>query len=431
MALIVINQTLDECRLAHLKDGVVQTILVERADERSRVGDIHWGKVVRVVPNLGAFLDIGDPVAAFLPNATPAPGTYFMVQIIKDAHAKKPVTLSDTIRLVSAYAVYLPAKDTISASTKINDTQKNELITLAQKTGIKGGVIIRTKAQDNKDKLIDNLIKLQQTWQTLTSSKKSPRLLLAEPCLPLRFVRDFTGTLPKVVADDPTVYNTLLSAGVPAHYHTGGPIFEHYGAETALNAALAKQVSLVSGGYLIVEITETLTLIDVNAGVARPATANSEAVSAIAHLLKLCHIGGVVAVDFISTKSSSERKQLISDIERLLSDKGVIYYNAKLDLLHLVSRRKCQSLQERLCTPCPNCLGAGYTKSVATCFYALVRALIVHKNRYPKVASICVNAHADVISVLESRRLEVQALLGCTLTCQINANYHLGQWAMS
>lgn len=431
MALIVINQTLDECRLAHLKDGVVQTILVERADERSRVGDIHWGKVVRVVPNLGAFLDIGDPVPAFLPNVAPAPGTYLMVQIIKDAHAKKPVTLSATIRLVSAYAVYLPAKDTISASTKINDTQKNELITLAQKTGIKGGIIIRTKAKDNKDKLADSIILLHQTWQTLSNSKKSPRLLLAEPCLPLRFVRDFADTLSQVVVDDPTTHKALLSAGISAHYHTGDPIFDHYGAETVLNSALAKEIRLVSGGYLIVEITETLTLIDVNAGIAHPASANSEAVPAIAHLLKLCHIGGVVAVDFISTKSSSERKQLISDIERLLSDKGVIYYNAKLDLLHLVSRRKCQSLQERLCTPCPNCLGAGYTKSVATCFYALVRALIVHKNRYPKVASICVNAHADVISVLESRRLEVQALLDCALTYQVNADYHLGQWAMS
>lgn len=437
--LIVINQTLSECRLAHIKDDVVQQILVEQSNTYSRVGDIHWGKVVRVVQVLGAFLDIGDQTPAFLPNAAPVLGAYLMVQITKDAYAQKPVTLSTSIRLVSAYVVYLPTKNkgAITISTKIkDDTQKNTLTALIKDTcqafGVTGGVIARTSAKDNEDKVGDSLIKLHQTWQQLVNSKKSPRLLLAEPCLPLRFVRDFTGTPPKIVVDDKAIYALLQTADMPVSYHAGGSIFAHYGAETALDAALARRISLPSGGYLTVELAETLTLIDVNAGVAHSATTNSEAVPAIAHLLKLCNIGGVVAVDFVSTKNSDERQQLLLDIERLLGGKGVqIHYNTKLDLLHLVGRRKRQSLQDQLCTPCPVCLGAGYTKSVSTYFYELVRALIAHKRRHPTTDNICVKAHADVIAILEERRCDVEVLLDCTLIWQVNVSYRLGQWAIS
>lgn len=418
---ILISQDVFGCKVAVLENNEVCEILHENS---SMVGSIYLGVVVRVVSTLGvAFVDIGEKRTAFLSYKTNLPyqGERLIVQVIKDPYDSKGATVSTNIRLSSRYLVYLPQDDFVTASTKLAKNDKTHLTatieTIIAKHNIDGGFIVRHHAKDlNSDELLTNIQALHSLWKQILSQKsKFPASLYTAPSLPYRMVMDMK-TGDTVLIDNPSLFQALnhfalsmtpsLMASI-CQYSKEAHLFQQYGVYDAQNQALNRTVSLPSGGSLVIDECEAMTVIDVNTGAFtgnNPSKnvilqTNLEAAYSIVRQLRLRNIGGIILIDFINMKKEVDYKNLISTFKQELNKdpKTKFIGTTQLGLVELTRERSELSMSKKLCTPCPTCNGVGFVRG-----YELLLSQLVHEltKKIKLFQSITIKTSSNFIAYL-------------------------------
>lgn len=294
MKTIIGNVMPEETRMAILEDGRLRDFAVERNDDMHIVNHIYKGTIQNILPSLqAAFVNIGRHKNAFIymgdmfPRAASKEeiqqmhlsiGQSVLVQVIKDEQGMKGPKVTTNVSLAGRYAVLMPTVDYIGVSKKIRDEEeRNRLRRIVSEIKPAGmGLIIRTVAKGvSREELLGDLKYLLETWDSICQRYKlarKPTLLYREADLVMRMIRDhFTADVKQVVVDSREAYERICQVFPdPAwrsrvrFYEGAAPIFEHYGVEDSLKGLMSRIVPLPSGGNLVIDHTEALTVIDVN-----------------------------------------------------------------------------------------------------------------------------------------------------------------------
>ncbi|MBA3301534.1 MAG: Rne/Rng family ribonuclease, partial [Thermoleophilaceae bacterium] len=351
-------------------DWRVAEIYIERRGSRSIVGNIYKGKVDNVLPGLeAAFVDVGLDKNGFLhvddivmPGVQVQrrgrggkgqsitellkPGQEIMVQVVKDPLKTKGARLSMQISIAGRYLVYTPDGEGVGVSRRLEDKERERLKRQAAKIDLKGGgAIVRTAASGAKredfEREIKYLHKLHEVLGQRVQETSAPAMVFQEADLSVRVVRDiFSEHFEQAIVDDPKQFQRLESffeRTAPElverveRYEGDKPLFEKYGVEEAIQSTLRRRVDLPSGGYLMIDYTEALTVIDINSGsyTGRGKSArledtitktNLEAADEVVRQLRLRDIGGIIVIDFIDMSRARNRDAVLKVLRKSLDE---------------------------------------------------------------------------------------------------------------
>lgn len=353
-------------------------------------------------------------------------GQEILVQVSKDAMGTKGPRVTTYVSLPGRYLVYMPTVNHIGISRRIGGSEEKgrlkEMLHRLRKPGT--GYIIRTVSEGTtEEEFKSDMEFLDLLWQSMLKKKEkivAPALLHIDLDLIFRTVRDlFTKKVDRLVIDSKEEYERIkdyaqmylqeLSTRVEL-YTKEEPIFDAFEIETEISRALSRKVWLKSGGYLVIDRTEALTVIDVNTGryVGKKDLeetifkTNLEALKEIAYQLRLRNIGGIIIIDFIDMEKEKNREKVFQSLQEAMSkDKARINILkiSELGLIELSRERTRDDLQRTLCEPCHYCEGRSYTRSAATICYEIFRE-IRRVGASPKEKKIIINANPEVANLL-------------------------------
>ncbi len=386
---------------AVLSDERVDELIV--AQGRYQIGDVYLGTVENVLPGIdAAFVNIGESEKNGFIHVTDLgplrlrkgsagitellePRQKVLVQVMKEPTGTKGPRLTGNLALPGRYLVLQPHGLGVNISRRISaEAERNRLRALGVLIKPPGaGLLIRTEAEGiSEELLIDDLEALLRQWEAIQQAAETavpPVLLNRDEDFIHRILRDHMGPdLARVVVDDPAAVSRVGSflgaehgnVVVEAHDEST-ELLEHYKINSAIRDALKPRVDLPSGGYVIIEPTEALTVIDVNSGsFTRSANAretvlwtNVEAAIEIARQLKLRNIGGVIIIDFIDMDSRRDQLQLLEHFTTATRDDSArpqIAQLTELGLVELTRKRQGQNIYELFARACPSCAGLGH-----------------------------------------------------------------------
>ncbi|MBC6477388.1 MAG: Rne/Rng family ribonuclease [Hormoscilla sp. GM7CHS1pb] len=373
-----------------------------------QVSDIYLGVVENVLPGIdAAFVNIGDAERNGFIHVTDLgplrlrrtsgaitellmPQQKVLVQVMKEPTGNKGPRLTGNITLPGRYLVLMPYGRGVNLSRRIvSENERNRLRALAILIKPAGmGLLVRTEAEGMAEEAImDDLEFLQKQWETIqleASSTKPPALLNRDDDFIQRVLRDmYSSDVNRIVVDSQTAVKrvkqqVMMWNGGKApqgilvdHHRERANILEYFRVNAAIREALKPRVDLPSGGYIIIEPTEALTVIDVNSGsFTKSSTAretvlwtNCEAATEIARQLRLRNIAGVIVVDFIDMDSRRDQLQVLEHFNKVLSaDKArpQIAQLSELGLVELTRKRQGQNIYEIFGQTCPSCNGLGH-----------------------------------------------------------------------
>lgn len=329
-------------------------------------------------------------------------GQDIVVQIAKEPMGTKGARLTCHISLPGRHVVLMPTVDHVGVSRKIESSEeRRRLRGIVDELRAPGmGIIVRTVAAEQTNEQLTNEINyLLNLWASIkqkAESQKAPYCLYEDLNVILKTVRDFfTDDIHRLVVDSPRVHSYIIEFAEQFAPHlvnrvvryTGkDPIFDAYGIEAEITRALNRKVWLKSGGYLIIDQTEALTVIDVNTGKFTGkknleetiVKTNLEAVREVAYQLRLRNAGGIIIIDLIDMEKSQHREKVYRALEdSLKKDKAKtnILRISELGLIQMTRKRTRESLNHVLCEPCPYCNGKGFTKNLRTVCYDIFREL--------------------------------------------------------
>ena len=443
-------------------DWRVAELYIERKGSRSIVGNVYKGKVDNVLPGLeAAFVDIGLDKNGFLhaddvvfPGVEVArrgrggrgggkgkritellkPGQEILVQAIKDPLKTKGPRLSMQLSIAGRYLVYVPQGEGVGVSRRLEDKERDRVRRAAQKIDHgEGGVIVRTAAQgatrEDFEREIKYLHKLHDVLQQRGKDTAAPAMVFQEADLSVRVARDiFSGEFERAIVDDPGQYHRLesffnrtapeLLERLESYDDKDEPLFEKYGVEDAIQSVLKRRVDLPSGGYLIIDYAEAMTVIDVNSGsfTGRGKGAkledtitrtNLEAADEVVRQLRLRDIGGIIVIDFIDMARGRNKDAVLKVLRKSLDEdrtKTYVVEISPLGLVEMTRQNVTDGVREIMTKPCPVCEGEGVVLSEETVAIEVDRSLrdlvadgskapafLIRVN--PKVASILVGGH--------------------------------------
>ena len=376
---------------------------VTRHDDRSLVGSIYLGKVQNVLPGMEAsFVDIGEArngvlyagevgIAGDEGDEVPRietvlkPGQPILVQVTKDPMRSKGARLSALVSLAGRHLVLVPNAGTLGVSRRLRDDERTRLRDIAQELRpSEHGLIVRTAAegasQTDLERDLERLIDSWNSIQKKAESSKAPALIYSEPELELRVIRDlFNRDVTRCVVDDPRLQSTLrdyIRKTTPdldhrlELYEGKLPIFEEFRVLEQIRKSLDRRVWLPSGGHIVIDRTEAMTVIDVNTGkfvgksnleetVFRT---NKEAAVEVARQLRLRDIGGIIVVDFIDMEIAENREGLVRLFrDELAKDRTrtQVFDMSQLGLVQLTRKNVSAGIVEAFSDPCPHCEGRG------------------------------------------------------------------------
>lgn len=433
---ILINETSNEIRLAITEDSKLTEFFVESPDQERNVGDIYLGKVWKVMSGIrAAFINLGFPQDAFLhfsdintddPSSSPLldedsdieddeeedsepaqkqstteskiklnpanleRGQDIIVQITKEPVGKKGVRVTSKISLPGRYLVLIPFGKRTGISKKIyNPREKYRLRKIVRSMIPKGfGIIIRTVAMNQDEKLIrDDLNSLITEWNAIEAklkTAKSPALLYKDATTTSSVMRDILKEdVSRVVVDSKKLHKEIknyfdrTSPGFSERlelYTSNQPLFDAYNVERQLNDSLNKKVWVKGAGYIVIETTEAMTVIDVNSGKyaknqeqeLNSLNTNIEATKEIIRQIRLRDIGGIIVVDYIDLYEEKSRKKLYEEVRKeFRKDRAKVTAlpMSEFGLVQITRQRIRQSILHAISDQCPLCSGTGHVQS--------------------------------------------------------------------
>ena len=443
---LLYERVMDEARLAVIEDGKLAEIHIQRPNAENLSGNIYLGRVENVLPGMNAaFVDIGMEKNGFLAAGDIAldvrgdsalagalgetrieklvrPGQQMLVQAIKSQPGGKGPRLSSHIALTGRLMVLLPDVKYVGVSRKLNDAVRARLNALGKALtgGTGSGLILRTAAAEAREEAIqaeyERLNALWADMRTRAGHGIAPKLIHDDNALALRAVRDrLGGDVEALWADGESCRGelcALASALAPEYadriklHDSATPLFDLYRVDAQLEKALQKYVWLKSGGSLVIEETEALTVIDVNTakntgGRSAEETLyrnNLEAAEEIMRQLRLRDIGGIVVIDFIDMKSREHREALLDALRTYAANDRVkvnIVGITGLGLVELTRKKERQSLARQLLHTCSDCGGNGAVPSHETTARRALRE-IWRRRRGGDETPLCLKANPAV-----------------------------------
>ena len=407
---MVVRQSDDRIQIAVLEDGVLVEHYVTKGSSASMVGNVYLGRVQNVLPSMeAAFVDIGRGRNAVLyagevnwdaagldgqPKRIELAlksGDPVLVQVTKDPVGQKGARLTSQVSLPGRFLVYVPDGSMTGISRKLPDTERSRLKSILKRIMPEdAGVIVRTAAEGaSEDALEADIERLQALWTDIndaTSKASPPELLYSEPDLAIKVVRDmFNEDVAKLVVSGDSAWRTVdayISAVAPDllerldHWVQPEDVFAHYRIDEQLMKALDRKVWLPSGGSLVIDRTEAMTVIDVNTGkftgsggnLEQTVTKNNlEAAEEIVRQLRLRDIGGIIVVDFIDMVLESNRDLVLRRLVECLGrdrTKHQVAEVTSLGLVQMTRKRIGSGLLESFSETCEVCNGRGVKVSV-------------------------------------------------------------------
>jgi ribonuclease G len=398
----------------------VAELYLERRGNRSIVGNIYKGKVDNVLPGLeAAFVDIGLDKNGFLhvdeiviPGVEVArrgrvgskgkpigellkPGQEVVVQVVKDPLKTKGARLSMDLTIAGRYMVYTPTGEGVGVSKRLDDKERDRLRREAKGLDLKdGGAIVRTAAhgatREDFERELQYLFKLHEVLDKRVADTVAPGMVFQEADLSVRVVRDiFSTDFEKAIVDDEQQFHRLVSffsrtapelVDRVELWQESKPLFEAWDVEKVIDGLMSKRVDLPSGGYLLIDYAEALTVIDVNSGsfVGRGKQArledtitrtNLEAADEVVQQLRLRDIGGIIVIDFIDMARAKNREAVLKTLRKALDEDRTKTFTAeisKLGLVEMTRQNVTEGVREIMSRPCPTCHGEGVIKSEET-----------------------------------------------------------------
>jgi ribonuclease G len=491
---IIINVAREETRVAVLDRKILTDLYIDRVKHRDFVGNVYKGKVVKVLPGLqAAFVDIGQDKAAFMhvseltgddnlavgldeddEKSSEVPkanrhgskpieelleeGQELMVQVTKGPIGTKGSRVTGYVSLPGRYLVFMPNVEHIGISRRIEkDEERSRLKQLMQKLRKPGsGYIVRTVSEGvSDDELRSDVEFLQASWEEIIEKRdrlKAPALLHSDLDLIFRTVRDhFTKDVQHLWIDSKPDYDAIrefVNRYLPEqlsrihYYNKEEPIFDHFDLESEIAKAMARKVWLKSGGHIVIDHAEAMTVIDVNTGrfvgkrdLEETITkTNLEAVKEIAYQVKLRSIGGIIIIDFIDMERERNREKVFQALtDALAHDKARtrILRVSELGLVEMSRERVREDLYRALSEPCRYCEGRAYTKDPTTICYELFRDI---RRLEPTAgeSTVVIGAHPNVASVLEdeeaSSLAELERECGVKIVVRPEPTLHVEQY---
>jgi ribonuclease G len=432
----------------------IAELYIERRGGRSIVGNIYKGKVDNVLPGLeAAFVDIGLEKNGFLhvdeivlPGVEAprrgrgggsgaarnkisdllSPGQEIVVQVVKDPLKTKGARLSMELTIAGRYMVYAPTGEGVGVSRRLEDKERERL--RRQTSGLVldgGGAIVRTAAHGAKredfERELKYLHKLHEVLVKRVEETAAPDLVFQEADLSVRVVRDiFSAHFERAIVDDEQQYHRLVSfftrtapelvERVELWEQKETPLFEAYGVDKAIAGVMSRRVDLPSGGYLIIDYGEALTVIDVNSGsfIGRGKGAgledtitktNLEAAEEVVNQLRLRDIGGIIVIDFIDMARARNRDAVMKTLRKTLDEDRTKTFTAeisKLGLVEMTRQNVTEGVREIMSRPCPTCEGEGVIRSEETIAIEFERRLRDVAAENPDVEAFLVQINSRV-----------------------------------
>ena len=408
---MIIRQRDDLTQIAVIEDDILVEHYVDRDSAASLIGNVYLGRVQNVLPSMeAAFVDIGRGRNAVLyagevdwdsfgaegqnrkVEKVLKSGQTILVQVSKDPVGAKGARLTNHVSIPGRYIVYAPGGHLSGISRKLPDVERKRLKDiLAELVGESASVIVRTAAEGaSEEELVRDVNRLQAQWADIerkVTAGQSPQLLYGEPDLTVRIVRDlFTEDFAELIIagnggqndayDAIEAYVTHVAPHLKERMRRWEPedgrdVFAEYRLDEQIAKALERKVFLPSGGSLIIERTEAMTVIDVNTGKftgtggnleATVTSNNLEAAEEIVRQLRLRDIGGIIVIDFIDMVLPNNRELLLRRLVECLGRDRTRHQVAEITSLGLVqmTRKKIGTgLLEAFTTECPHCHGRG------------------------------------------------------------------------
>lgn len=431
---IVINSTSSQTRVAIIEDGKLVDFFVDHPEKRRMVGNIYLGKVARVLPGIrAAFIEIGMKHDGFLhfsdignkledmkniiddedefdedESVEEKPinnlkeqteevkeevslpklkkGENIVVQIIKEPVKDKGVRVSSSISIPGRFCVLLPFDGKIGISKKINDFKERKRLRKIAKEIIPDncGLIIRTAAKDQEEKLLAADLKyLVNTWEDIQESMKHsqpPAILYSDLSTTISVIRDyFTPDISKIYVDSKNIFKEIRNyikfiqpelIDKVELYKGFNPIYDEFKIEEQIKTLMGRRVPLPNGGYIIIEHTEAMVVIDVNSGryaAKKDQELNSlktdlEAAREIARQLRLRDIGGLIVVDFIDLEDEKNRKKIYDELRKEFKKdraKTALLPMTEFGLMQITRERIRENIMQSTHEVCTFCNGTG------------------------------------------------------------------------
>lgn len=449
---ILINSIADDVRIAITEDGKLAEFFLDTPDKERNVGDIYLGKVGKVIPGIrAAFIDLGFQQDAFLHfsdigdsleeyssiigddsdveevdddeepesqttyikedtkrNSSPnlERGQDIIVQITKEPVSNKGFRVTSKVSIPGRYLVLIPFEKKIGLSRKIyNPKEKRRLKNIVKSVLPKGfGIIIRTVAAGQDESLIlddlNNLIKLWNDIQTKLKTVKSPLILHKDVSTTSSVVRDlFKEDISKVIVDSKKIFRDIKAyvddtspefSDKIEYYSRDQPLFDVYSIEKQIEESLQRKVWLKNGGYIIIEPTEAMTVVDVNSGKyarhrdqeVNSMNTNLESAKEIVRQIRLRDIGGIIVIDFIDLYDEKNRRRLYEEVRKEFKydrAKVTILPVSEFGLVEITRQRIRQNIIHTVSDLCPMCRGTGHVQSKSTFMNRMERWMTRYK----------------------------------------------------
>ena len=497
---IIINSSSNQTRVAITEDGNLADFFVDYPENRRMVGDIYLGRVARVLPGIrAAFIDIGMKHDAFLhfsdigertkqfqdmlgdedsdvddadddessrtngtngtENAPVTPklrkGEEILVQITKEPVNNKGVRVTSSVSIAGRFCVLLPFDNKIGISKKISDyKERRRLRHIAR--GIlppNYGLIIRTVAKDQtEDAVKDDLTNLVKTWKNIESTAKNeepPTIVHQDLSTTNSVIRDLlTPDVSKVFVDSKKLYKQIkgyvqlvqpdLLEKVEL-YKSSSSIFDEFKIEEQVKTLMGRKVPLPSGGYLIIEHTEAMVVIDVNSGryaKSKEQEQNSlktdlEASREIARQLRLRDIGGIIVVDFIDLEEEKNRKKIYDELKKeFRKDRSKVSVLPMSDfgLVQITRQRIRQNIMQAMKDVCPVCGGSGVMTKESHLVYDIEDWLKKYRKFFGGFSLIIKCHPSDAKRLQDSKFTKIQFKFLVKFSIEEDSNIPMGKF---
>ena len=476
---IIINSTSTQTRVAITEDGNLADFFVDYPENRRMVGDIYLGRIARVLPGIrAAFIDIGMKHDAFLhfsdigertqqlqdmlgdedtdvdedeevngSTSTPTKteskrtepqiptlkkGQEILIQIIKEPVSNKGVRVTSSVSLPGRFCVLLPYDNKVGISKKIYDFKERKRLRYIARQIVPEnyGLIIRTVAQKQDEEILkDDLKNLMKTWERIEKEAKSqtpPALVYQDLNTTVSVIRDlFNSDISKIFVDSKKLHKEIknylefvqpaIAEKVELYKSTYG-IFNTFKVDEQIKTLMGRKVSLPSGGYLVIEHTEAMVVIDVNSGryaKSKDQELNSlktdlEASREIARQLRLRDIGGIIVIDFIDLEDDKNRKKVYDELKKeFRKDRAKVSVLPMSDfgLIQITRQRIRQNIVQAIKEVCPECHGTGLSTKSSHLVYDL-ESWLKKFRRKSRVRSIILKCHPSTAAKIREGKVK-------------------------